>query len=98
MVYSFEIFPVAIFTLEYLIRTWFFDKTKENKKERIDFAFSTLGIIDLIAITPFYLAFIFPFGLRIVCIFRLFRLLQIFKFSRYSKSLKKIRYILKKQK
>jgi voltage-gated potassium channel len=96
--YAFEIFSVAIFTLEYLIRIWVSDKTKEDKKERINFAFSTLGIIDLIAIIPFYLPFIFPFDLRIVRILRLFRLLRIFKLSRYSKSLKTIQYIFKETK
>lgn len=96
--YSFEIFSVAIFTLEYLIRIWVSDKTKEDKKERINFAFSTLGIIDLIAIIPFYLPFIFPFDLRVVRILRLFRLLRIFKLSRYSKSLKTIQYIFKETK
>ncbi len=96
--YSFEIFSVAIFTLEYLIRIWVSDKTKEDKKERINFAFSTLGIIDLIAIIPFYLPFIFPFDLRVVRILRLFRLLRIFKLGRYSKSLKTIQYIFKETK
>jgi voltage-gated potassium channel len=96
--YAFEIFSVAIFTVEYLIRIWISDKTKEDKKERINFAFSTLGIIDLIAIIPFYLPFIFPFDLRIVRILRLFRLLRIFKLSRYSKSLKTIQYIFKETK
>jgi voltage-gated potassium channel len=96
--YSFEIFSVAIFTIEYLLRIWVSDKTKEDKKERLNFAFSTLGIIDLIAIIPFYLPFIFPFDLRIVRILRLFRLLRIFKLSRYSKSLKTIQYIFKETK
>jgi voltage-gated potassium channel len=82
--YSFEIFSVAIFTLEYLIRIWVSDKTKEDKKERINFAF--------------YLPFIFPFDLRIVRILRLFRLLRIFKLGRYSKSLKTIQYIFKETK
>ena len=96
--YSFEIFSVAIFTIEYLLRIWVSDKTKEDKKERLNFAFSTLGIIDLIAIIPFYLPFIFPFDLRIVRILRLFRLLRIFKLSRYSKSLKTIQYIFRETK
>jgi voltage-gated potassium channel len=78
-----------------MIRIWVSDKSKEDKKERLNFAFSTMGIIDLIAILPFYLPFIFPFDLRIVRIMRLFRLLRIFKLSRYSKSLKTIRYIFK---
>jgi voltage-gated potassium channel len=93
--YYFEVFSVIIFTIEYMIRIWVSDKSKEDKKERLNFAFSTMGIIDLIAILPFYLPFIFPFDLRIVRIMRLFRLLRIFKLSRYSKSLKTIRYIFK---
>ncbi|MEP5339192.1 MAG: ion transporter [Algibacter sp.] len=96
--YYFEIFSVAVFTVEYVIRIWVSDKTKEDKKERINFAFSTLGIIDLIAILPFYLPFIFPIDLRIVRILRLFRLLRIFKLSRYSKSLKTIKAIFKETK
>ncbi|MFC2109540.1 ion transporter [Bacteroidota bacterium] len=96
--YYFELFSVAIFTVEYLVRIWVSDKTKEDKKERLNFAFSTLGIIDLIAILPFYLPFIFPIDLRIVRILRLFRLLRIFKLSRYSKSLKTIRSIFKEVK
>lgn len=94
----FEYFSVAIFTLEYIIRIWISDKTKEDKTERLNFAFSTAGIIDLIAILPFYLPFIFPFDLRVIRILRLFRLLRIFKLGRYSKSLKTIRFILKETK
>ena len=96
--YFFEVFSVTIFSVEYFIRIWVSDKTKEDKKERLNFAFSTLGIIDLIAILPFYLPFIFPIDLRIVRILRLFRLLRIFKLIRYSKSLKTIKYILKETK
>lgn len=96
--YYFEIFSVVIFTIEYLIRIWVSDKSKEDKTERLNFAFSTLGIIDLIAILPFYLPFIFPIDLRIVRILRLFRLLRIFKLSRYSNSLKTIRSIFKEVK
>jgi voltage-gated potassium channel len=94
----FELFSVVIFTLEYLIRIWVSDKTKEDKTERLNFAFSAMGIIDLIAILPFYLPFIFPIDLRIVRILRLFRLLRIFKLGRYSKSLKTMRYIFKQTK
>jgi voltage-gated potassium channel len=94
----FEIFSVAIFTIEYFVRIWISDKTKEDKTERLNFAFSSMGIIDLIAILPFYLPFIFPIDLRIVRILRLFRLLRIFKLGRYSKSLKTMRYIFRQTK
>ena len=94
----FEIFSVAIFTVEYFVRIWISDRTKEDKTERLNFAFSSMGIIDLIAILPFYLPFIFPIDLRIVRILRLFRLLRIFKLGRYSKSLKTMRYIFSQTK
>ena len=95
---AFEVFSVIIFTIEYLLRIWVSDRSKEDKTERLNFAFSTMGIIDLIAILPFYLPFIFPIDLRVVRILRIFRLLRIFKLGRYSKSLKTIKYILRETK
>lgn len=98
----FETFSVIIFTIEYLSRLWTSDLNKNyNGKilvKRLKFGFSTLGIIDLIAILPFYLPFIFPFDLGIIRILRLFRLLRIFKLSRYSKSLKIINSVFRETK
>lgn len=95
----FEIISVIIFSIEYLLRLWTSNLEKSYKgsffKKRLKFGFSTLGLIDLIAILPFYLPFIFPFDLRIVRILRLFRLLRIFKLGRYSKSLNTIVAVLK---
>jgi voltage-gated potassium channel len=97
--YYFELVSVVIFTIEYVLRLWTSDQDKSIKgtslKKRFRFAFSALGLIDLIAIIPFYLPFIFPFDLRIIRILRLFRLLRIFKLSRYSKSLNTITSVLK---
>ncbi len=100
--YWFEVFSVIIFTIEYLFRLWVSDlETKydgSNIIKRVKFATSTLGLIDLIAILPFYLPMIFPFDLRIVRILRLFRLLRIFKLGRYSKSLQTINNVFKETK
>lgn len=93
--YAFEVFSVAVFTIEYLMRIWVSNKTSNVKKGRLNFAFSPLGMIDLMAILPFYLPFIFTVDLRIVRILRLFRLLRILKLSRYSTSLKTIKSIFK---
>ena len=99
---SFEIVSVIIFSIEYLLRLWSSDLNKKYRgnsiTKRLKFSFSTLGLIDLIAILPFYLPFIFPFDLRIIRILRLFRLLRIFKLGRYSKSLKTINSVLKETK
>ena len=100
--YYFEVISVIIFSIEYLLRLWTSDLDKTYKgnsfKKRLKFSLSTLALIDLIAILPFYLPLIFPFDLRIVRILRLFRLLRIFKLGRYSKSLNTITSVLKSTK
>ncbi len=85
---AFEIFSVIIFTIEYALRLW----TSERK---LKFVFSTFGLIDLIAILPFYLPFLFVFDFRFLRILRLFRMLRVFKLGRYSKSLRLIGSVLK---
>ena len=90
-----ELISVAIFTVEYILRLWVSDIDENGKKSRFKFALSPLGVIDLLAIIPFYLPMIFLIDLRVVRILRLFRLLRIFKLGRYSKSLKTINQVLK---
>lgn len=95
----FEWFSVIVFSIEYLVRIWTADQDEtiqgSSIKKRLKFGFSTLALIDLIAILPFYLPFFFPFDLRIIRILRLFRLMRIFKLGRYSKSLNTITNVLK---
>ena len=98
---GFEIFSVIVFTIEYLIRLWTSDlkyKVGSPTSKRFRFIISKYGIIDLLAILPFYLPFIFPFDLRVLRILRLFRLLRIFKLGRMSKSMKTISAVLKETK
>ena len=61
--YYFEIFSVLIFSVEYILRIWtapLDDKFKNLKiGSQFGFMVSTLGIIDLLAILPFYLPLIF---------------------------------------
>lgn len=95
---AFEIISVIVFTVEYSFRLWTADlkyETGTATTKRFRFAVSKYGIIDLIAILPFYLPFIFPFDLRVLRILRLFRLIRIFKLGRLSKSMKTINSILK---
>lgn len=77
----FEVFTVAIFTIEYFLRLYVSDK-------KFKFIFSPYGIIDLLAILPFYLAL--GVDLRSVRILRLFRLIRIFKLFRYSHALERL--------
>lgn len=75
-----EVITVIIFTIEYLMRLLVADK-------KLRFVFSFYGLIDLIAILPFYVAR--GIDLRSVRIFRLFRLFRSFKIFRYSKALQR---------
>ena len=66
----FELFSVIIFTIEYLCRLLL---TSPPTK----YFFSFFGIIDLLAILPFYVST--GVDLRSIRIFRLFRLFRVFK-------------------
>jgi voltage-gated potassium channel len=82
----FNIASVIIFTVEYALRIW---SCVENPSlgqirgslARIRFALRPLQIIDLLAILPFYLAFLFAIDLRVLRILRLFRFLKLARYS-----------------
>lgn len=85
--YAFEVFTVAVFTLEYLLRLWACvsdPRYRGGLHGRLRFVFSPLSIIDLLAILPFYLQFL---GLDFRFL-RILRLLRIFKAARYKASLR----------
>jgi len=76
-----ERITVAIFTIEYLLRVM----VSENKRKYI---FSFYGIIDLLAILPFFLgAFI---DLRPIRVFRLLRLFRAMKLLRYNRAIDRL--------
>ncbi|MGN1410246.1 MAG: ion transporter [Eubacteriales bacterium] len=81
-----ELISVIIFTIEYLMRLWTSDLKYADKNgfiARLKYIFSLMALIDLLAILPFYLPFIFPVDLRALRALRLLRLFRIFKVSRY---------------
>ena len=79
-----EIATVLIFTIEYLLRL-------SAAEKKSGFVFSFFGIIDLIAILPFYLTLVgglFPGAdLRSIRIIRLLRIFRILKLARYSRAI-----------
>lgn len=86
-----EVVSVSIFSIEYLIRLWTcVDRAKyaamatTNTKRRIRYLLSPLALIDLIAILPSLLMFIFTLDLRFL---RVLRLLRVFKLTRYSRAM-----------
>jgi voltage-gated potassium channel len=77
-----EVFCVIIFTAEYVIRL--ISSTKKLK-----FIFSFFGLIDLIAILPFYLAS--GLDLRSVRSIRLLRVVRLLKLARYNEAMLRYR-------
>ncbi|MCB0670233.1 MAG: ion transporter [Saprospiraceae bacterium] len=80
-----ELVIVLVFTFEYLLRLFITRPT-------LKFVFSFFGIIDLLAILPFYLSL--GVDLRSIRALRLIRLFRIFKLARYSKALNHFRRAL----
>ncbi len=74
----FELISIIIFTAEYTLRLLVTDR-------KLKFIFSFYGLIDLLAILPFYLSF--GIDLRSIRIFRLFRLFRIFKMLRFNQAI-----------
>jgi voltage-gated potassium channel len=87
--WTFELFSVAVFTIEYLARVWVCTENPESGYGhpvfgRLRQMATPMALIDLIAILPFYLAFLIPVDLRFM---RVFRLLRLFKLTRYSSAM-----------
>ena len=87
--WTFELFSVVVFTVEYLARVWVCTENPEPGYGhpvlgRLRQMATPMALIDLIAILPFYLAFVVSVDLRFM---RVFRLLRLFKLTRYSSAL-----------
>ena len=74
-----EIICVVIFTVEYLLRIFVADR-------KFKFIFSFFGIVDLLAILPFYLSF--GVDLRSLRTLRFVRLFRVFKLVRYNRAIR----------
>jgi voltage-gated potassium channel len=93
-----EFFSVIIFTIEYGLRLWtstLMFPTLSKNKARVKYASKFMAVVDLLAILPFYLPFIFPVDLRVLRMLRMLRLLRLFKVSRYTDSIKTIANVFK---
>ena len=77
----FELITVILFTLELILRLFL-------TSPPLKYLFSFYGLIDLLAILPFYLST--GFDLRTVRVFRLFRLFRIFKLFKYGKAIDRL--------
>lgn len=95
----FEVFSVVIFSLEYLARLWSCVEIDQRTNDsaltvRLRYMLSPMAIIDLAAILPFYLMFLFPVDLRFL---RVLRLLRVFKLTRYSGAMNLVLSVFKEE-
>lgn len=95
----FEIFSVAVFTVEYLARVWSSIDLEETSDTspiigRVKYMLTPLALVDLVAILPFYLSFYVSFDLRFL---RGLRLLRLLKLTRYSPALGALLDVIQKE-
>jgi len=70
-----ELLSLVVFTIEYALRVW------------VAAEHAPLGVIDLLAVLPFWLALVLPGDLRVVLVFRIVRFLKLARYSPAMRSL-----------
>ncbi|MBI4273092.1 MAG: ion transporter [Rhizobiales bacterium] len=87
-----ELFSLVVFSLEYVLRIWVaVDHAPVRHlsplRARLAFVTSAAGIVDLLAVAPFWLAFFVPLDLRFVLVLRVVRFLKLARYSPGMRSL-----------
>ena len=87
-----EFLSLIVFTIEYGLRVWVAPEHDRHRhlsarRARWQFISSPLGVIDLLAVLPFWLALIVPADLRVVLVFRIVRFLKLARYSPAMRSL-----------
>ncbi len=91
-----ELFSLVAFSVEYALRLWAAVEHGPHRhlnamRARLKYALSPSGIIDLIAVLPFWFALVLPDDLRILVVFRIVRF---FKIARYSPAMRSLLDVL----
>ncbi|WAC03994.1 MAG: ion transporter [Methanoregula sp.] len=92
---------VVVFSIEYVLRVWCCVRNPAYSLPvtgRLHYMMSPLALIDLLAITPFYLPFIIPVELRLLRLLRLLRIFRVLKLGRYSNAFDTFAAVLKEKK
>lgn len=77
---GFEVFVIFVFTAEYALRIY-------AARNRWGYIFSFFGLVDLIAILPFYI--VFALDLRVVRAFRILRVFRVLKLVRFNRAVER---------
>jgi voltage-gated potassium channel len=92
-----EYASLAIFTIEYGLRLWVAVEHAPFRHAspfaaRLKYALSGAGIVDLLAVMPFWFAFVLPSDLRVLQALRIVRFLKIARYSPAMRSLLDVLY------
>ena len=91
-----EIFSLVVFTVEYGLRLWVAIEHGPHRHlaamhSRLKYALSPAGIVDLVAVLPFWFALVLPDELRLLLVLRIVRF---FKIARYSPAMRSLLDVL----
>ncbi|WP_424356507.1 ion transporter [Methanocella sp. MCL-LM] len=98
---AFEVFSVAVFSIEYLLRVWVCTEYAEYSRPvlgRLRYMTSLMALIDLLAIIPFYLPMFIPVNLRVLRLLRIFRVFRLLKLARYTDAVDTIIRVINERK
>ena len=89
-------FSLAVFTLEYGLRLWVAVEHGPHRelppwRARLKYMISPAGLVDLVAVLPFWFAPLLPNDLRVLLVFRMVRF---FKIARYSPAMRSLLDVL----
>jgi voltage-gated potassium channel len=92
VLHAIEHVSLAVFTIEYCLRIWVAVEHAPYRHltaaaARLKFIVSPLGVVDLLAVLPFWLDILTPFDLRAVLVFRMVRFLKLARYSPGMRSL-----------
>jgi voltage-gated potassium channel len=87
-----EVVSLVVFTIEYALRVWVAGEHGLHRHDgewvaRWRYISSAAGIIDLLAVLPFWFAFAVPADLRVIQVFRIVRFLKLARYSPGMRSL-----------
>jgi voltage-gated potassium channel len=88
---------LVVFTVEYGLRLWAAVEHAPHRHlsartARLRYALSGAGIVDMLAVLPFWFAFLLPSDLRVVLVLRMIRFLKITRYSPAMRSLLDVLY------
>jgi voltage-gated potassium channel len=92
-----EAFSLAVFTVEYLLRLWIaVEHTPFHHlspaRRRLRYATSAAGVVDLLAVLPFWFALLLPADVRVVLVLRMVRFLKIARYLSAMRTLLDVLY------